>query len=394
MNIMMKKILICILGLILLSIAYYFLHLYIVQMSEIYVDNQKETLQKEFYDKLNEYWEGESRLMYSEEYGNTSYIPMDMDAVKFIDNRNTEDMFFYSSVERLFPYDRFPLLLSTMFKCLKPGCFGQLYELNAVKDIPWQAFLLKYKKKDEFQMFIFSPVAVGYLQSMAYMKNWRPSLDESCNDALEYLTKEDKDYRSCYNQNHKKTIKNILSLYNRYYYLQPQGYYGDGYENDSYINFEQIRLLPNPENEPWGHQISWIYNGFYRVYYDVYPICTYKISFNYYNYKNDKDTYYTKHISVIRICFGLLFTLLFIYLSYLLYRYWRYSNKKNLIDSKPKVELDLYNEIIEMANPKLFLDPYQPKKLTIANEIYSKAIENKDNREILENLLERIKKEL
>ncbi len=61
-------------------------------------------------------------------------------------------MNFYSSVERLFPYDRFPLLTSTMFKCLNPGCFGQLYELNAVKDTPWQDFLLKCKENDEFQI--------------------------------------------------------------------------------------------------------------------------------------------------------------------------------------------------------------------------------------------------
>lgn len=77
-------------------------------MSEIYVDNQKETLQKEFYDKLNEYWEGESRLMYSEEYDNTSYIPMDMDAVKFIDNRNTEDMFFIVLLKDYFHMTDFP----------------------------------------------------------------------------------------------------------------------------------------------------------------------------------------------------------------------------------------------------------------------------------------------
>lgn len=90
MNIVMKKILICVLGLILLSTAYYFLHLYALRMSEIYVENKKSTLQKEFYDKLNEYWGGESRLMYSEEYGNSSYIPMDMDAVRFIDDRSAK----------------------------------------------------------------------------------------------------------------------------------------------------------------------------------------------------------------------------------------------------------------------------------------------------------------
>lgn len=110
----MKKIFIGILVLIFFPIAYYFLHLHVLQMSESYVEKKKNTLQKEFYDKLNEYWAGESRLMYSEEYGSTSYVPMDMDAVQFIDNRNEKDATFYSSVERLFPYDRFPLLTSTI----------------------------------------------------------------------------------------------------------------------------------------------------------------------------------------------------------------------------------------------------------------------------------------
>lgn len=340
MNIVMKKILICVLGLILLSTAYYFLHLYALRMSEIYVENKKSTLQKEFYDKLNEYWGGESRLMYSEEYGNSSYIPMDMDAVRFIDDRSAKDIGFYSSVERLFPYDRFPLLTSTMFKCLKPGCFEQLYELNAVKTAPWQALLLKYKEKDEFQVFIFLPVAVGYLQSAIYMKDWRPSLDKSCEEALEYLVKEDKDYKGCYNPNNKRTIKNILALYNQYYYLQQKGHFGNGYEDDDYINFEEIWLSPNPEGEPQcGHQISWIYNGFYRVYYDVYPYSTYEVSFNYYNYNNDKEIYYDKYFSVIRISLRLLLVLLFVYLSYLLYNYYQYLKIRVAIDSGAKEEL-------------------------------------------------------
>ena len=402
MNIMMKRIFICVLGLILLFPAYYFLHLHVLRMSKIYVEDKKSTLQKEFYDKLNEYWGGESRLMYSEEYGRASYIPMDMDAVRFIDNRSAKDMSFYVSVERLFPYDRFPLLTSTMFKCLNPGCFGQLYELNAVKDIPWQAYLLKYKEKDKLQMFIFLPVAVGYLQSTAYMKDWRPSLDKSCDEALEYLVKEDKGCRGCYNQNNKKIIRKILTLYNQYYYLQQEGPFGKYYDNYSYnyncINFEHISLSPDPEGKPiCGHRINYIYNSFYRVYYDVYPICTYEVSFNYYNYNNDKDIYCAEHFSVMRICFGLLFILLFVYLAYLLYCYNQYPKKMNLMVSDPKIELDIsdmYNEIVEKANPKMFIEPYQPQKLTVANEIYSKAIENKDSRDILEELLERIKKEL
>ena len=70
-------------------------------MSENYVEKKKNTLQKEFYDKLNEYWAGESRLMYSEEYGSTSYVPMDMDAVRFIDNRDEKDVTFDKTTDEL-----------------------------------------------------------------------------------------------------------------------------------------------------------------------------------------------------------------------------------------------------------------------------------------------------
>lgn len=393
----MKKIFIGILVLIFFPIAYYFLHLHVLQMSESYVEKKKNTLQKEFYDKLNEYWAGESRLMYSEEYGSTSYVPMDMDAVQFIDNRNEKDATFYSSVERLFPYDRFPLLTSTMFKCLRPGCFRELYELNAVKNMPWRAFLLKYQEKDKFQMFIFKPVAVGYLQSSYNLRDWRPSLDESCTSALEYLIKEDRNYKDCYNQNNKKTINKILSLYNRYYYLQTEGHY-QNFEDNNYVNFENIKLSPNPEGEPLcGHRINWIYNGFYRVYYDTYPLLTYEVTFNHLNYNNDKETYYTEHFFVVKICFWTLFFILFVYLSYLIYRFSKYRSTANSLSSKINIEPDisyLYNEIITKANLLLFIEPYQPNKLTTANEIYSEALKNKHNRDVLKKLLDRIKKEL
>ena len=42
----------------------------------------------------------------------------------------------------------------------------------------------------------------------------------------------------------------------------------------------------------------------------------------------------------------------------------------------------------------MFINPYQPNKLAIANEIYSKALKNRYNRDVLEELLNRIKKEL
>lgn len=60
---------------------------------------------------------------------------------------------------------------------------------------------------------------------------------------------------------------------------------------------------------------------------------------------------------------------------------------------KPDISY-LYNEIITKANPKMFIEPYQPNKLATANEIYSEALKNKHNRDVLKKLLDRIKKEL
>lgn len=116
-----------------------------------------------------------------------------------------------------------------------------------------------------------------------------------------------------------------------------------------------------------------------------------------FSYNNDKEIYYDKYFSVIRISLRLLLVLLFVYLSYLLYNYYQYLKIRVAIDSGAKEELDkadLYNEIIEKANPKKFIEPYQPQKLIVANEIYSKALNNRDSKDILEELLKRIKKEL
>ena len=69
-------------------------------------------------------------------------------------------------------------------------------------------------------------------------------------------------------------------------------------------------------------------------------------------------------------------------------------NRVNSNDNDELIISNLYNEILEKANPKKFIEPYQPIKLAIANDIYSKAIKNRYNRVVLDELLNRIKKEL
>ena len=48
----------------------------------------------------------------------------------------------------------------------------------------------------------------------------------------------------------------------------------------------------------------------------------------------------------------------------------------------------IYNRVLQLSNPELFIKPYQPEKLEKANRIYSSALKNQDNIIVLEKLLE------
>lgn len=98
-----------------------------------------------------------------------------------------------------------------------------------------------------------------------------------------------------------------------------------------------------------------------------------------------------------KFAFGHYFYTICLFVIILIYRFSKYRSTANSLSSKINIEPDisyLYNEIITKANPKMFIEPYQPNKLTTANEIYSEALKNKHNRDVLKKLLDRIKKEL
>ncbi len=46
----------------------------------------------------------------------------------------------------------------------------------------------------------------------------------------------------------------------------------------------------------------------------------------------------------------------------------------------------LYDELIDKCNPTLFMRPYYPQKVYIANEIYSKLLKNRGNTDVLYSL--------
>lgn len=239
-------------------------------------------LKVEFYKQIDECFLQNDRLMYSTEYGNTKFTPMDMAAVNIIDNRLPSDMLYYINIDDYFPYGRFNQLVSTMFKCLKPGSFKDLDNLYAVKSVPWEIFMLRRIEESKFEYLLFRPVAVGYLKCDSYLKPYRPSLENCCEMALEYITKVDKDYTSCYDQSNIKTIKKVFGIYNRYYYLQDNN--SEIFKGD-FIDYASYTIPKSIDSNPLArHYVSYIYNNYYRVYYDIVPIANFSVDFNYYNY--------------------------------------------------------------------------------------------------------------
>ncbi len=390
----MKKIILIAIAILSVFLLYCYVLTVIEHESTIYVESKKKELKKEFYDDLNDSFADNERLMCSEEYSNVNFTPIDMKAVRMIDNRS-EDNVNHFVIEHLFPYGRYLEEIQYLFTSFRPGHFKELEELYAIKHTPWHIILLKRMNHDQLKLFFFQPIAVGYQFVEPYMKSWRPSLEESCEDAYEYIIQEDKNYKNCFNPQNRRKVKEILGKYNHYYYLQPEELCNVRTWRNSIQSFKTYEnpRINNSAIPPYGYSIDYIYNGYYRVYYGIMPH-TYKVEFNYYNYNLDKKEFCKKYDRIATVILILIILVLSIWLVTCLYKLKKNNRKSrtsNILNHSVKM---LYNEIIKASNPQLFIQPYNPEKLAIANDIYSKAIANKENIEILEKLLKRIKKEL
>lgn len=388
----MKKIILTSCVILTIIFIYYYSLSIIEDEAVSYVTNKDEMLKKEFYDNLDEAFIDNSRMMYSKEYTGAEFTPIDMKAVRKIDER-IEKIPSESLIERLFPpYGRYRKEVNYLFMMHQPESFKDLEEMYAVKNYPWEAFLLKRMDKKTLKLFNFIPIAVGYRKIESYLKSWRPSLEECCEGTLEYLINEDKDYSSCYNQNNKRKVAEVLKYYNRYYYLQR----GRLDYSDTHFRFEDFEISKKTDADWYYlHRFSHIYNGYYRVYYDIIPAVTYNVEFNSYNYKQDKEDFYNKYkrIATIVCCVFLIPLVVFFIVS--LFSVLKSKNERaNSIEPMKEDADELYDKVISASNPQLFIEPYNPQKLAIANDIYAKAINNKGNVKLLKNLWKRIEIEL
>ncbi len=387
----MKKILYLIVLVICIGIYIGIYFFYIPILAESTFEQKRESLEIDIKKQIKEAWGSDIALLYFKDYGGAKYLRMDMDAVHLIDNRQDSNMPPYGLAWKLFPNGRYGNSVRTAFESLRPGNFRDLYDLYYIQNRPWiGTYIAPDQDLYTIKVFNYYPVFVGYKTENISLRNYRPSLDDCCIDAKKYIQEEDKDNRMYYKPQNEERVNKIFNLRNGYYYFQFRSFietntpnsYTDEFDFASFNfhNHDKFRF-------PTGN-LSWIYNGFYKVYYLTQRSGTMYLSFNDTKYNQELNSYISDKRGICNIVF-----LIFIIISAIpvIIVHKKTSVKKESVEKPSDTVLSIYEKVVDLSNPERFIKPYQPDKLEKANRIYSNALNNKDNIDILEKLLEEAK---
>ena len=381
---------------------YYF---YLPNLAQSTFENKRDSLETSIKRQIKEAWNNDNALLYFKDYGGAKYLRMDMDAIRCIDNRVDSNVPAYGLTWNLFPNGRYSDNVRTAFNSLRPGNFNDLYDLYYIQCIPWRGtYIAPDHDLYNIKVFTYTPLFVGYKKETMSLREYRPSFDKSCKEAKEYIQEEDADNRMYYDPQNEDRVNKIFSLRNDYYYFQFREAFGT-FHPDTYMdnfNFASFNFHNHDRSAfPFG-TVSWVYNGFYKVYYLTQRIGDMYLAFNDTKYDQDVESYLANKRIICNIlflvCLGILGYL--ILMSY--FKYKRVKKNSSTTEDKANVRIMaeeknnaiaedasiLYNKVIKLSNPELFIKPYQPEKLEKANRIYSSALNNKDNIEVLEKLLE------
>ena len=387
----MKKILYLIVLVICIGvyIAVYFY--YIPSLAEATFEQKLESLEMDIKKQIKEAWENDNAFLFFNDYGGAKYLRMDMDVVRYIDKREDAKRPPYGLAWNLFPNGRYGNSVRMAFESLQPGAFSDLYELYYIQSKPWiGTYIAPDQDLYSIKVFNYYPLFIGYKTGNISLRNYRPSLDECCIDAKKYIQEEDKDNRMYYKPQNEEKVNKIFNLRNDYYYFQ----FRSSLETstpDSYINefnFATFNFHNHDKyNFPTG-TLSWIYNGFYKVYYLTQRSGTMYLSFNDTRYNQELNSFISDKRSICNIVFLILIIISVISLAIIHTRNKKTNVKEKHLEKSSDIVSPIYEKVVNLSNPVRFIKPYQPDKLEKANRIYSNALNNKDNIDILEKLLE------
>lgn len=379
---------------------------YIPSLAESTFEQKRESLQTSIKRQIKEAWNNKNALLYFKDYGGAKFLRMDMDVVRRIDNRVDSNVPAYGLTWNLLPNGRYATNVRTAFNSLRPGNFNDLYDLYYIQSIPWRG---TYVAPDDdlynIKIFTYTPLFVGYKKETMSLRDYRPSFDKSCKEAKEYIQEEDADNRMYYDAQNEDRANKIFNLRNDYYYFQFRDNFRTVHPDNSYIdNFDFAKFnFYNHQRDafPFGN-VSWVYNGFYKVYYLTQKIGNMYLAFNDVKYEQDIESYLDSKRTLCNILFSIFIVILVCLL--LATHFKNKKTKEKIVIAKDDTGIGLnveeknnaigndvsvlYDRVLQLSNPELFIKPYQPEKLEKANRIYSSALKNQDNIIVLEKLLE------
>lgn len=390
----MKKILHLIVIVICIGIYIGVYYYYIPNLAKSSFGQKRESLEIEIKKQIQEAWGNDNALLFFKDYGGAKYLRMDMDAVRFIDRKQDLNKTPYWLAWDLFPNGRYGNSVRMAFEFVQSGSFGDLYDLYYIHSRPWiGTYIVPDQNLYSIKVFNYIPLFVGYKTENVSLRNYRPSFDECCNDAQKYIKEEDKDNRMYYKPQNEEKVNKIFNLHNDYFYFQFRSSLETATPNEYIDEFDFAKFNFRNHNKlvfPTGN-LSWIYNSFYKVYYLVQRSGTMYLSFNDTKYNQDLDSFVVNKRGICNIVFIIIAIIYIITLTIFFLRKKKANVLKESIEEPSANEYTTYEQVINLSNPERFIKPYQPDKLEKANRIYSNALNNNDNIDILEKLLEEAK---
>jgi len=347
----------------------------------LYVDysfnQQKIIYQKDIETQLDKLFKGTNKIV---EAKMGSYAP---DTIRLNDSYLPWDNLSYNpSVYSMPESNGFEIKRKFLYKSLKYEDIKDLEVLWEIlfPEIVWEIVVLEETEFGYYAQYEMKPLAVGYKKlNDRYEKEFRPSLYNCCKGAFNYMVENNEEIKYFYTPSQTNRISKFKWIENKYYHVgrlrdldwTPQKPSYQYYENDpkKRSQLEQFESL------------SCIFNYYSKTFYTKSKTDYYNFYFDEITFNNDKKSFLYKGLKIILI-------LIFIIFLISLYLTLKKNRRKRLItlgtdnqvntNTNQEQSID-YIELLSKCSPINFMDPYDSKKVALANKIYSSVLENKNN---------------
>lgn len=254
--------------------------------------------------------------------------------------------------------------------------YDNISKLYLMKSKNWQLLEIYYQgeKGDMFDNFgspyfdvygIF-PYAIGYFkQEYSSYFSYEPSVESALDNAFNFWTTSD---NSTYIQdgtfakgNYDKAFKELKNCNNDYFWLLKER------EEDidvSMLDDSRYRFgLPIPFDNIPGKSVTYMYNGYYKVYNSKVWISRWSVKRQQWRINGDKESLR------IKISIGLTLLLLLIIVPLLI------EHKRK----QKRQSETLYDKLKRLCNPSNFLKNYDKEKVDAANALYQRILNTNHN---------------